>query len=182
MRGFARPSRWSISTSTAIAWLLKGRSVCGGRKTASRDQINHQGCQKRPGFRLESDRKLQLSLRFLGRYEIRHLCRGSLARWEEFRVDRAIRQFTDSMAASGAELSVVVLWADILRLSQQIARDARSLRSKKTAAFSALRPFQSQANRESMPNKMPDSRAVAIKFMEFLSDSEINDLSLPLGL
>src|ERR1017187_5442176 len=79
MRGFARPSRWSISTSTAIAWLLKGRSVCGGRKTASRDQINHQGCQKRPGFRLESDRKLQLSLRFLGRYEIRHLCRGSLA-------------------------------------------------------------------------------------------------------
>jgi|ERR1035438_5747613 hypothetical protein len=105
-----------------------------------------------------------------------------LARWEEFRVDRAIRQFTDSMAASGAELSVVVLWADILRLSQQIARDARSLRSKKTAAFSALRPFQSQANRESMPNKMPDSRAVAIKFMEFLSDSEINDLSLPLGL
>src|ERR1017187_3354321 len=78
MRGFARPSRWSISTSTAIAWLLKGRSVCGGRKTASRDQINHQGCPKRPGFRLESDRKLQLSLRTLGRYEIRHMCRGSL--------------------------------------------------------------------------------------------------------
>jgi|ERR1035437_1232403 hypothetical protein len=104
-----------------------------------------------------------------------------LAKWEEFRVDHAIRQFADSMAASGAELSVVALWADILRLSQQIARDVRSLRSKKTVAFSALRPFQSQANRETVPNKMPDSRAVAVKAMEFLSDSEINDLSLPLG-
>src|ERR1035438_8234591 len=102
MRGFARPSRWSISTSTAIAWLLKGRSVCGGRKTASRDQINHQGCQKRPGFRLESDRKLQLSLRFLGRYEIRHLCRGSLAD------TMILANYTTNIATPAINMAIVV--------------------------------------------------------------------------
>jgi hypothetical protein len=101
-----------------------------------------------------------------------------LARWEEFRVDRALRQFADSLAASGAESSVVEQWTNILRLSQQ---KARSLRLKKNAAISALRPSLPLANHESKPNEMPDSRAVAIKAMEFLSDTEINNLSLPLG-
>jgi hypothetical protein len=65
MSGCARPSRWSISTNTAIAWPLKGRSITGGRKTASGDQIIHPSCQIPAGFRLESDRKRQKSQRFL---------------------------------------------------------------------------------------------------------------------
>ena len=78
MSGFARPSRWSISTSTAIAWPLKGRSVCGGRKTASTDQINRQGYRIPSGFRLDFDRNRRKSQRFLDRYKISLLCRASL--------------------------------------------------------------------------------------------------------
>src|ERR1035441_2588395 len=78
MSGFARPSRWSISTSTAIAWPLKGRSVRGGRKTASTDQINRQGYRIPSGFRLDFDRNRRKSQRFLDRYKISLLCRASL--------------------------------------------------------------------------------------------------------
>jgi len=104
--------------------------------------------------------------------------KGLLAKWEEFRIDRARRQFVDRLAAVGAESSIVARWADILRSSQQ---EARSRRLKKTVVFSTARPLQPLANREYLEDGMPDTRAVAIKAMEFLSDSEISDLSLPLG-
>jgi len=40
---------------------------------------------------------------------------------------------------------------------------------------------QPQTDREFQRDEVPDARAVAIKAMEFLSDSEIHDLNLPLG-
>jgi hypothetical protein len=100
-----------------------------------------------------------------------------LAKWEAFRIDRASREFERRMTESGADSSVVALWGDILRLSR---REARSKRSGKTVASSTQRQLPTWANRQYLP-KMPESRAVAIKAMEFLSDSELSDLRLPLG-
>jgi len=104
--------------------------------------------------------------------------RGLLARWEEFRIDRARRQFVDRLAAAGAESSIVTRWADILRSSQQAAR---SRRLQKAVVFSATQPLPTLASCEQLRDDMPDTRAVAIKAMEFLSDAEISDLSIPLG-
>ena len=73
---------------------------------------------------------------------------------------------------------VVTRWSDILRSSQQ---EARSRRLKKGAAFSRVQPLPRLADREYLRDDIPDSRSVAIKAMEFLSDSELSDLSLPLG-
>ena len=52
-------------------------------------------------------------------------------------------------------------------------------RLKKAAPVSAVQ--QSRANRDLARDEIPDSRAVAIKAMDFLSDSQLSDLSLPLG-
>jgi len=45
----------------------------------------------------------------------------------------------------------------------------------------AGQPVGHLAKREYRGADMPDSRAVAMKAMEFLSDSELSNLSLPLG-
>jgi hypothetical protein len=101
-----------------------------------------------------------------------------LGKWEEFRINNAIRVFGDRLGASGAELAVVTRWTEALRSSQQLAR---SRRLKKAPPSLAIQPSQHLANREQLRNGMPDSRAVATKAMEFLSDSELRNLSLPLG-
>jgi hypothetical protein len=103
--------------------------------------------------------------------------KGLLTKWEEFRVDHALRLFTDRLASAGAEALAVSRWADILRSSQQ---QARSRRSQQAAASPVQRPPRS-AHREGTRDEIPDARAVAMKAMEFLSDSEISGLSLPLG-
>lgn len=103
---------------------------------------------------------------------------GLLAKWEEFRVNQALRLFTDRLGASGAEPPAVSRCADVLRSSHQAAR-ARRL--QKTAASSPAQRTQRLPNRLYVRDEIPDSRAVAIKAMEFLSDSELTDLSLPLG-
>jgi hypothetical protein len=104
--------------------------------------------------------------------------RGLLAKWEEFRIDRARREFVDRLGGSGIDESIVARWADILRLSQQ---KARSQRLRKTVVVAAARPSQPLARRAQGAGGMLDSRAVAIKALEFLSDSELSDLKLPLG-
>jgi hypothetical protein len=104
--------------------------------------------------------------------------KGLLAKWEEFRIDRARRQFVDRLSAAGVESSIVTRWADILRSSQQAAR---SRRLQKAVVFSVAHPLHTVASREHLRDDMPDTRAIAIKAMEFLSDAEISDLSLPLG-
>lgn len=108
-----------------------------------------------------------------------------LAEWEKFRIDRAKGLFADRLAASGAEPQDIARWSDLLRWSGQEARsrrlEARSRRLEKTEALSAAQPLHGLANREHLGEEMPDSRAVAIKAMEFLSDSELGSLSLPLG-
>src|ERR1035441_64685 len=75
MSGWARPSRYGISTNTAIGWPFKGRSVSGGRKTAFRDQANKLGSALLERFLVQESENLPCPLR---RYEIRHLRRGSL--------------------------------------------------------------------------------------------------------
>jgi hypothetical protein len=103
---------------------------------------------------------------------------GLLAKWEEFRVDHALRLFTDRLGALGAESPAVSRWVDVLRSSQQ---QARSRRLQKTVTSQPAQRSQPLAYRECLRDEVPDPRAVAIKAMEFLSDSEIRDLSLPLG-
>ena len=104
--------------------------------------------------------------------------KGLLTKWEEFRVDHALRVFTDRLAAAGAESLAVSRWADVLRSSQQ---QARSRRLQQTATSPPVQRPPRPAYRESAREELPDGRAVAIKAMEFLSDSEISDLNLPLG-
>ena len=104
--------------------------------------------------------------------------KGLLTKWEEFRVGHALRLFADRLGATGAEPLAVSRWADVLRSSQQ---QARSRRSQRTAFTSPVQRPQRLASRESARDEVPDLRAVAIKAMEFLSDSELSDLSLPLG-
>ena len=99
---------------------------------------------------------------------------GLLARWEEFRVIQAVRLFADRLRASGAESAAVSQWEDVLRASQQ---EARSRRFQKSVSTSAA--HESRANRDYVRDEIPDSRAVAIKAMDFLSDSELRDFEPP---
>ena len=101
---------------------------------------------------------------------------GILAKWEEFRITHALRVFTERLRAVGAESPAISHWEEVLRASQQ---EARARRLKKAALVSAVQ--QSRVNRDYARDEIPDSRAVAIKAMDFLSDSELSDLRLPLG-
>jgi hypothetical protein len=103
--------------------------------------------------------------------------KGLLTKWEEFRVDHALRLFTDRLRAAGAESPAVSRWADVLRASQQQARSRRLQRTvSSTTPLRPRAPYRDGAREE-----VPDPRAVAIKAMEFLSESELSNLSLPLG-
>ncbi len=104
--------------------------------------------------------------------------KGLLTKWEEFRVDHALRLFTDRLVAAGAESLPASRWADVLRSSQQ---QARARRLQKAASSSIAQPSQRLAYRDGLRDEVPAPRAVAIKAMEFLSDSELSNLSLPLG-
>jgi hypothetical protein len=103
---------------------------------------------------------------------------GLLAKWEEFRVDHALRLFADRLGALGGESPAVSRWVDVLRSSQQ---QARSRRLQKTVTSQPAQRSRALADREYLRDEALEPRAVAIKAMEFLSDSEIGDLSLPLG-
>jgi len=104
--------------------------------------------------------------------------KGLLPKWEEFRVDHALGLFSDRLVAAGVESPAAARWANVLRSSQQ---QARSRRLQKTAASSLTQRSQHPPNGESVQNEIPNSRTVAIKAMEFLSDTELSELNLPLG-
>jgi hypothetical protein len=102
---------------------------------------------------------------------------GLLSKWEEFRVDHAVRLFADRLLASGVDGETVAQWAELLRASQ---REARSQRGHKTTVESIVqRPRQ--PNRNCFPSGTLETRAVALKTLEFLSESELSELRLPLG-
>jgi hypothetical protein len=103
---------------------------------------------------------------------------GLLAKWEEFRVDQALRLFIDRLRNLGAEPSAISQWADVLRRSQQLARLQRS---QKTASIATRQPSQPRADRQDTRDEILNPRTMAIKTMEFLSESELSDLKLPLG-
>ncbi len=102
---------------------------------------------------------------------------GLLAKWEEFRVAHALSLFSSRLEASGADSQAVSRWAEVLRSSQQ---QARSRRLQKTAPTPPQRTPRI-VNRDYVLSEIPESRAVAITAMEFLSESELNDLKIPLG-
>jgi hypothetical protein len=104
--------------------------------------------------------------------------KGILAKWEEFRIDQASRRFTQRLAAAGASSLIADQWLSILRASQQ---KARFQRSKKPITVPSPRGFQSTSILQQFGGEIPQSRVIAIKAMEFLSDSELYNLSLPLG-
>lgn len=103
---------------------------------------------------------------------------GLLFKWEEFRVENALRLFADRLLASGADTHEADRWDDLLRSSRQQARAVRH-RKKSTTAFTkqSLQLFdQEDADQHAL-----HARAVAVKAVEFLSDAELNELKLPLG-
>lgn len=104
--------------------------------------------------------------------------KGILAKWEEFRVDQASRRFIQRLAEAGASSLIADQWLSILRASHQ---KARFQRSKKPITLQSPRAFQSTAISQQSGREIPQSRVIAIKAMEFLSDSELYNLSLPLG-
>ncbi len=104
--------------------------------------------------------------------------KGLLTKWEEFRVDSALRLFADRLSAAGADADVVSRWADALRSSQQ---QGRTRRLQQAASSPPVQKPPRPPYRESARDEVPDARLVAIKAMEFLSDSEIGNLNLPLG-
>lgn len=102
--------------------------------------------------------------------------RGILAKWEEFRINRACKRFAEKFSAKGAGPQVTERWTEILKQSQRKARALRTGRS-----ILPTRGLELLVNREPQTGDIPQPRAVAIKAMEFLSDSELYNLSLPLG-
>ncbi len=121
--------------------------------------------------------------------------KGLLPKWEAVRVEEAVRVFGDRLAAIGAEPTEVTRWTELLRESQEKARLARlkprDVPQSEDAANqgrpSALQAHVSGAERvPATPEKkgftdVPDSRRVAQRAIEFLSDSELAELRLPLG-
>jgi hypothetical protein len=103
---------------------------------------------------------------------------GLLPKWEEFRVDSAVRLFADRLGASGADAGAVNQWADLLRSSQ---RQARSERLQKTIALAPLpKPRRSLIRQDAQAGPL-ETLAVATKALEFLSEAELSELRLPLG-
>jgi hypothetical protein len=103
---------------------------------------------------------------------------GLLAKWEEFRVDHALRLFTNRLGTAGAESSIVARWEGLLRSSHE---RLRAERSQRLSAASPVQRSQALAGRQNARDETPDIRSVAMKAMEFLSDSELSELRLPLG-
>ncbi len=99
-----------------------------------------------------------------------------LSHWEEFRVDKAVELFEKRLMDSGADAEEASLWASVLRSSQQQARSQRMRRSLPPAL-----PISLAARPANIGAELPDSRAIAIKALEKLSQAEIDQLRLPLG-
>ena len=102
---------------------------------------------------------------------------GLLSKWEEFRVEGAIRLFADRLVSAGVDVDAVAQWVEVLHLSQQ---QARSQRFHKVPDDSRAQKLRSPAAKHSS-SMVPETRAVAIKALEFLSETELSDLRLPLG-
>jgi hypothetical protein len=103
---------------------------------------------------------------------------GLLSRWEEFRVDNALRLFTDRLQASGADSREANRWTDLLRVSRQ---EVRSQRSHKASTPATSRKPTPLLTPQTNASEIPQTRAVAMKTIEFLSDAELAELKLPLG-
>lgn len=103
---------------------------------------------------------------------------GLLSRWEEFRVDKALRLFADRMQAGGANGDEAIRWIDLLRVSRQ---EVRSSRTHKTATASPALKSLKLVNQQTEQRQAPQIRAVALKAMAFLTDAELAELRLPLG-
>jgi hypothetical protein len=102
---------------------------------------------------------------------------GLLSKWEEFRVENAIRLFADRLVAAGVDADAAAEWADVLRLSQQ---QARAQRGQSIADDSRAQKRRPQGLRHHMVG-LPETREVAVKTLEFLSETELSELRLPLG-
>ncbi len=102
---------------------------------------------------------------------------GRVSKWEEFRVDSAVRLFTERLTGAGADGDRAAQWANLLRSSQQLARSTRLNKPTGNPRVPESRSPSLQHSRTAAP----ETRAVAIKALEFLSESELSELRLPLG-
>ena len=103
---------------------------------------------------------------------------GYLVAWEEFRVEQAIRLFGDRLARAGAGTEAVSRWIEIIRMSHERARVQRV---RKPSLASNSQNNRALQRRDTPLKGLPCARAVARKTVDFLSDSDISELRLPLG-
>lgn len=103
---------------------------------------------------------------------------GLLVEWEEFRVEQAIRLFGIRLGQAGAGSSVVARWIEVLRVSHERARVQRE---RKPSLATAPQHSRSSQRPAVVLKGLPCAREVASKTIDFLSDSDIGELRLPLG-
>ena len=111
---------------------------------------------------------------------------GMLPRWEAFRVEHALRRFTDRLEGAGAGTDSVSRWVEILKLSQQQAWSARMRRTTLPKVSQSATPGRRFGTERSYPSParrigLIEARAIAVSAIEYLSESEIAGLRLPLG-
>jgi len=101
---------------------------------------------------------------------------GYLVAWEEFRVEQAIRLFGNRIGQAGARTETVTRWIEVLRKSHELARVQR----ERKPSLAPARQNSRLQRRNTALKGSPSARAVAKETMDFLSDSEIEELRLPL--
>jgi len=95
-----------------------------------------------------------------------------LPKWEPFRIENAMRLFSERLREAGAGDAMLNRWTDTLRRSQHEARPRRLRRAPDS---------QPRRGQPRLTAECADARAVAGRAMDFLSESELSELRLPLS-
>ena len=82
---------------------------------------------------------------------------GLLPKWEEFRVDSAVQLFASRLVGAGVDGNQAAQWADVLRSSQQQARNKRLRKISDDTGVQKLRESNPHYSRSGVPK----TRAVA---------------------
>lgn len=102
--------------------------------------------------------------------------RGLLPIWEAFRVRSAIAKFGERLAGAGAQTEIVAQWENHLKAAQRLGRSRKLAGTVDSEATPGKR-----SQKVDGANESPNSRQVARKALEYLSEAELNELRLPFG-
>lgn len=106
--------------------------------------------------------------------------RGQLTQWEVFRVNAAVETFAAHLRDAGAGAEAQGRWENLLRLAQQESLARRSHKNSTGKSPGSVEP-RKQERVASQRGSDPGLRQVAAAAMQFLSDSDLENLNLPLG-